>query len=129
EKPIAVMKQFLEKAPGTESEFYFQNWGGAIRNVPKDETAFYWRTPLFYTEWNATWVDPSEEASSLASVEKVRKLLKPYTVGSYVNVPDESIKHFGNAYWRSNFKRLQKVKTKYDPENVFHHPQSIPPFC
>lgn len=129
EKPIAVMKQFLEKAPGIESEFYFQNWGGAIRNVPKDETAFYWRTPLFYTEWNATWVDPSEEASSLSSVEKVRKLLKPYTVGSYVNVPDESIKHFGDAYWRSNFKRLQKVKTKYDPENVFHHPQSIPPFC
>lgn len=128
EEPIAVMKQFLENTPGTESEVYFQNWGGAISRVLKDKTAFYWRTPLFYTEWNATWVDPAEEASSLASVENVRKLLKPYTIGSYVNVPDEFIKDFGDAYWGENFKRLQKVKAKYDPENIFHHPQSVPPF-
>lgn len=126
-EPIKVMKQFLEEAPGTETNFYFTNWGGAISRVPKDKTAFYWRDPLFYTEWNATWVDKSEEASSLASVESVRQQLKPYTVGSYVNVPDENIQNFGTAYWATNFARLQRIKTKYDPENVFNHPQSVPP--
>jgi FAD binding domain/Berberine and berberine like len=129
EEPIAVMKRFLEEAPGTESNFFFINWGGAISRVPSDKTAFFWRTPLFYTEWNATWVNQSEEASSLDSVERVRKLLKPYTVGSYVNVPDKSIENFGAAYWGTNFEILRRIKTKYDPENVFNHPQSVPPFC
>ncbi|MCM3718048.1 FAD-binding oxidoreductase [Fictibacillus phosphorivorans] len=129
DEPISIMKQFLEEAPGTESNFYFTNWGGAISRVPKDKTAFYWRSPLFYTEWNATWIDPSEEASSLASVESVRQQLKPYVVGSYVNVPDENIENFGSAYWGTNFARLQRVKAKYDPENIFNHPQSVPPSC
>jgi hypothetical protein len=127
EKPISVMKQFLEKTTGTEAGFFFINWGGAISRLPKDKTAFFWRKPLFYSELNASWVDKSEEASNLALVERTRLLLKPYVVGSYVNVPDENIENFGSAYWGTNFERLRRVKAKYDPENVFNHPQSVPP--
>jgi hypothetical protein len=127
EEPISTMRQFLEEATGTEAGFFFINWGGAISRVPKEKTAFYWRSPLFYSELNSSWVDKSEEARNLASVEKVRQQLKPYVVGSYVNVPDENIKNFGAAYWATNFERLRRVKAKYDPENVFNHPQSVPP--
>jgi hypothetical protein len=127
EKPISVMKQFLEETTGTEAGFFFINWGGAISRLPKDKTAFFWRKPLFYSEFNASWVDKSEEASNLALVERTRLLLKPYVVGSYVNVPDENIENFGSAYWGTNFERLRRVKAKYDPENVFNHPQSVPP--
>ncbi|WP_230162816.1 BBE domain-containing protein [Peribacillus sp. Bi96] len=35
--------------------------------------------------------------------------------------------NFGPAYYGTNFDRLQRIKAKYDPENVFHFPQSIPP--
>jgi FAD/FMN-containing dehydrogenase len=129
DEPISIMKQFLEESPGTESNFFFINWGGAISKIPSNQTAFFWRSPLFYTEWNATWKDKSEEAASLASVERVRQLMKPYVTGSYVNVPDQNIKKFGKAYYGSNFARLREVKMKYDPENLFHFPQSIPPFC
>ncbi|GGE83772.1 FAD-binding oxidoreductase [Priestia taiwanensis] len=128
DEPISIMRQFLEESPGTESNFFFINWGGKISKVPSKETAFFWRSPLFYTEWNATWKEPSEEAASLASVERVRQLIKPYVTGSYVNVPDQNIRDFGEAYYGSNFARLRTVKTKYDPENVFRFPQSIPPF-
>ncbi len=69
----------------------------------------------------------SQEASNLASVERVRQLMKPYVTGSYVNVPDQNIENFGKAYYGSNFARLQRIKAKYDPENVFRFPQSIPP--
>jgi FAD binding domain/Berberine and berberine like len=127
EKPISVMKQFLEETTGTEAGFFFINWGGAISRLPKDKTAFFWRKPLFYSELNASWEDKSEEASNLALVERTRLLLKPYVVGSYVNVPDENIENFGSAYWGTNFERLRRVKAKYDPENVFNHPQSVPP--
>lgn len=128
DEPIKVMRKFLEDATGTEANFFFFNWGGALSRVPKHKTAFYWRDPLFYTEWTASWTDKSDEARNVASVEVVRKMLKPYTEGSYVNVPDEFIKNYGKEYWGSNFERLREVKTKYDPENFFHFPQSIPPF-
>ncbi|GAB1772385.1 FAD-binding oxidoreductase [Priestia aryabhattai] len=127
EEPISIMKKFLEEAPGTESNFFFINWGGAISKVPSHKTAFFWRSPLFYTEWTASWEKKSEEAASLASVEKVRQMMKPYVTGSYVNVPDQNIENFGKAYYGSNFSRLREVKAKYDPENLFRFPQSIPP--
>jgi hypothetical protein len=127
EEPISIMKKFLEEAPGTESNFFFINWGGAISKVPSHKTAFFWRSPLFYTEWTASWEKKSQEAASLASVEKVRQMMKPYVTGSYVNVPDQNIENFGKAYYGSNFSRLREVKAKYDPENLFRFPQSIPP--
>lgn len=127
-EPYAIMRKFLEKATGTEANFFFINWGGALGRVPTDKTAFYWRNPLFYVEWNASWKHKSQEAVSIASVERVRKLIKPYVTGSYVNVPDQNIKNFGEAYYGNNFARLREVKTKYDPENFFHFPQSIPPY-
>lgn len=127
EKPISIMRQFLEEATGTEANFFFINWGGALSRVPSRETAFFWRSPLFYVEWNASWEKKSEEARNLALVEKVRQLIKPYVAGSYVNVPDQNIENFGREYYGANFTRLREVKAKYDPENFFHFPQSIPP--
>ncbi|WP_461673523.1 FAD-binding oxidoreductase [Priestia megaterium] len=129
EDPISIMKKFLEEATGTEANFFFINWGGALNRVPSNETAFFWRRPLFYTEWTASWENKSQEASNLASVEKVRQLLKPYVKGSYVNVPDQNIEKFGKAYYGSNFAKLREIKAKYDPDNLFRFPQSIPPSC
>lgn len=127
QEPISIMRKFLENATGTESNFFFINWGGAISRVPKEETAFFWRRPLFYTEWNASWVNKSQEAENLDSVERVRQQMKPYVAGSYVNVPDQNIENFGKEYYGANFARLRKIKAKYDPENLFCFPQSIPP--
>ena len=126
-EPISIMKQFLEEATGTEANFFFINWGGALSRVPSNETAFFWRDPLFYTEWTASWENKSQKDANLASVEKVRQQLKPYVTGSYVNVPDQNIKKYGKAYYGSNYERLRKIKAKYDPENVFRFPQSIRP--
>ena len=44
----------------------------------------------------------------------------------YINVPDSSINEL-RTYYGDNLARLQEVKRKYDPENVFHFEQSIPP--
>jgi hypothetical protein len=50
----------------------------------------------------------------------------PYVEGSYINVPDRTINDL-RTYYGDNLGRLQEVKRKYDPENVFHFEQSIPP--
>jgi len=46
--------------------------------------------------------------------------------GMYLGYPDRYETNFGMEYWADNFARLQSIKTKYDPQNIFSHPQSIP---
>jgi hypothetical protein len=57
----------------------------------------------------------------------LRQRLLPYTVGDYVGNPDPDLKNYLTAYYGANAERLECVKRKYDPENVFQFEQSIPP--
>lgn len=128
DKAFKVMREFLEKAEGgTPAGFFFLNWGGAISRIAPKATAFYWRKAQFYVEWNSSWVKPSHAARNIALARNTRKKLQPYIVGSYINVPDQGIKCSGPVYYGKNYARLKKVKAKYDPNNVFNNPQSIPP--
>jgi hypothetical protein len=52
--------------------------------------------------------------------------MSPYVEGSYINVPDSTINDL-RTYYGDNLGRLQEVKRKYDPGNVFHFEQSISP--
>lgn len=128
DKAFKGMRDFLENAEGgTPAGFYFLNWGGAIRRLAPKDTAFYWRNPQFYVEWNSSWVKPSNAAKNIALARNTRKKMQPYIVGSYINVPDQGIKCSGPVYYGANYARLRRVKAKYDPKNVFNNPQSIPP--
>ena len=127
-KAIKAMREFLEKAEGnTTAGFYFLNWGGAVSRVSPTATAFYWRKAKFYMEWNSSWTKRSNAAKNIALVRQTRRKLQPYIVGSYINVPDQGIKNAGTVYYGKNYARLRKIKAKYDPNNVFNNPQSIPP--
>ncbi|MFF2089459.1 FAD-binding oxidoreductase [Paenibacillus sp. NPDC058174] len=128
DKAIKAMRTFLEKAEGnTPAGFFFLNWGGAISRVAPRATAFYWRKAKYYVEWNSSWVKQSNAARNIALVRETRRKLQPYIVGSYINVPDQGIKNSGPVYYGKNYARLKRVKAKYDPQNVFNNPQSIPP--
>jgi hypothetical protein len=62
----------------------------------------------------------------MAWTERFRVAMDPYVKGSYINVPDSTINDL-RTYYGDNLARLQEVKRKYDPQNVFHFEQSIPP--
>ena len=128
DKAIQSMREFLENVEGKDAGFFFLNWGGAVSRKSPKSTAFYWRKAKFYVEWNSSWIKKSEAAKNIAVVRNTRRKLQPYIVGSYINVPDQGIKNSGAVYYGSNYARLRRVKTKYDPGNVFNNPQSIPPF-
>lgn len=124
---IKSIKDFLEQSTGSESNFFFLNSGGAMNSISPRETAFYWRKTKYYFEWTSSWTKNYETRKNIAMVEKTRTELEPYTVGSYVNVPDLLLKDYGYEYYGENFQRLRRIKAKYDPDNVFNFVQSIPP--
>ena len=52
-----------------------------------------------------------------------------YTGGGYVNYmqADEPIERVRAAFGDEAFERLQQLKQRYDPNNILHRNQNIPP--
>jgi FAD/FMN-containing dehydrogenase len=123
---IGTVGRFLADAPNPTADIWCLSWGGAAGRIPTDATAFFHRKPRYYIEWDVSWENDSEEKEILAWTERFRLALGPYVEGSYINVPDSAINDL-STYYGDNLARLQEVKRKYDPENVFHFEQSIPP--
>jgi FAD/FMN-containing dehydrogenase len=42
-----------------------------------------------------------------------------------VNYPDVDLRDWEHLYYLENYPRLQRVKARWDPHDVFHHAQSI----
>lgn len=47
--------------------------------------------------------------------------------GAYVNYPDAGLPDGARAYFGANHARLQRVKTMYDPTDLFASPQGVKP--
>jgi FAD/FMN-containing dehydrogenase len=123
---IETVGRFLKDAPDAEANIWCLSWGGAVGRIPTGDTPFFHRKARYYIEWDTPWKDAGGEKEAITWVERFRVAMRPYVKGSYINVPDRSINDL-RTYYGDNLARLQEVKRKYDPENVFHFEQSIPP--
>jgi hypothetical protein len=130
---IHHIKEALDTTVSTGANFFFLAFGGVMKKVSKTATPFWNRNALFYFEWDQPWPTDQPELGGLAIawVENLRSALMPFGKGSYVNVPDSNIPNplWQRDYYGRNFKRLEKIKAKYDPDNFFTYElQAIPPF-
>jgi FAD/FMN-containing dehydrogenase len=119
------------RIPGQARELAFTPMGGAYNQMPADATAFVHREDLFLLEWTAT-TDPGKPAATrpVAAqwLSQVRDVLAGYGTGrAYQNFPDPELADPLTAYYGTNLPRLREVKARYDPDDFFHHRQSIPP--
>lgn len=127
DKAISTIRRFINNPPTSEATVLLHDLGGAVSKVPSKATAYYYRNALLNMSIYSTWSTSEGAAHGIHWVEEFRRAMRPYTKGIYVNTPDLSIKNWPRAYYGYNFERLTKVKAKYDPENIFKFPQSIPP--
>jgi FAD/FMN-containing dehydrogenase len=104
------------------------SYGGKISDVASDATAFVHRAGTQYCiQYYSEWQKASDTASHLANVAKVYAAMRPHVPGySYVNYCDLDLPNYPQAYWGDNLPRLMAVKAAYDPQNLFHHAQSVP---
>lgn len=124
---IQTMLDFMQNTPSRDNSVEFQALAGAVQRIAPSETAYFHREAGFNLHYKAQWDKGSEEESNIVWVEDIRRSILRWTIGDYVNFPDTLIPNWPEAYYGENLERLQRVKREYDPENVFHFPQSIPP--
>ncbi|OAA94777.1 FAD-binding oxidoreductase [Clostridium coskatii] len=126
-KGIETIRHFVNEPPTSSVSVFFHGLGGEVAKVSSTATAYFQRGALSNMSIFSTW-DKSEDASlGIRWVEDFRKAMLPFTRYVYVNTQDLSIRDWPHVYYGGNFHRLTKVKAKYDPQNVFRFPQSIPP--
>jgi FAD/FMN-containing dehydrogenase len=105
-----------------------QAYGGAIAEVPDADSAFSQRETTFEFIASARWTDASEDEERMAAARRYGATLEPFGSGMYVNaMSDEGATGIERAYGRDKLARLRALKAAYDPDNVFHLNQNIPP--
>jgi FAD/FMN-containing dehydrogenase len=105
-----------------------QGYGGAIAVTSDDESAFSHRDALVEFVASIRWTDPAEDGQHLGAARRFGAAMEPYASGVYVNVlADEGERGVRRAYSADKLARLAALKRRYDPDNVFHLNQNIPP--
>ena len=104
------------------------SYGGRIADVATDATAFPRRAGTQYCiQYFSSWTRAADTPVHLARVAQVYAAMRPHMPGaSYVNYCDRDLPDFARSYWGNNLGRLVAVKQQYDPDNLFHHAQSVP---
>jgi FAD/FMN-containing dehydrogenase len=102
--------------------------GGAMARVPADATAFAHRSSRIMVNLAAFYEGPEDRDVRQAWVDDFAAALHQGDGRVYVNfLADEGPDRVREAYPPATWDRLVEVKRRYDPGNLFHRNQNIPP--
>jgi FAD/FMN-containing dehydrogenase len=127
----ALLEAFQEgRTSGASRELDFMPWAGAYNRRPPDATAFVHRDQLFQLK-HAVVVDPdappADQAAARQAATRSWASVHPWGSGRvFQNFADADLEQWAQAYYGPNYRRLVRVKARYDPSNLFRFPQSLP---
>lgn len=122
------------------------SYGGRINTVPSRATAVAQRDSVIKLFYLVAWDDPADDARHLAWLREFYRDVYADSGGvpapgeaddgSYIGYPDTDLadprwNHSGvpwsALYFKENYRRLQQIKDRWDPRNVFRHALSVRP--
>jgi FAD/FMN-containing dehydrogenase len=127
----AAIEQHLKfgpKVPEVSATMHLYPINGACHRVGADDTAFAYRHATFATVIVCAWQDPALDQQRIQWVRDYYAGTAPYSEpGGYVNfMADDDGARVQDNY-RGHYQRLAEIKRNYDPDNLFHLNQNIPP--
>jgi FAD/FMN-containing dehydrogenase len=119
---------YVGTLPTAECEIFIGQIGGASSRVAADATAYPHREAKFVMNVHTRWRELGDEQASIDWARGLFAATAPYATGGvYVNfMPEDETDRVAQAYG-SNYVRLEALKTKYDPDNLFRLNQNIQP--
>ncbi|MCO5227826.1 MAG: LLM class flavin-dependent oxidoreductase [Thermomicrobiales bacterium] len=99
----------------------FRHVGGAVNDVPADATAYAHRTQdVCFTAFD---LYPDRR-----NIDPAWQKFAPFVHGDYLNLEtDTSERTVREIYPTPTYERIQRLKSQYDPKNVFNRNFNIPP--
>jgi FAD/FMN-containing dehydrogenase len=117
----------LGRPPG---QVLIESLHGAPKDVDPASAALGFRDAAFNISVMAAWLDAALDEQSIKWARATAAALEPWSVsGGYMNYmqADEPIDRVRAAFGDEAFERLRTLKRRYDPDNVLHRNQNIPP--
>jgi FAD/FMN-containing dehydrogenase len=128
DEAIALHIKHAAGMPTPLSSMHLYPVNGAVHRIGKNDTAWSYRD----TTWAEVIVgidpDPAKKESITSWAKKYWEDLHPLSAGgAYSNFMMEEGHDRVKASYRTNYPRLAKIKSKYDPANFFRVNQNITP--
>ncbi len=128
DEAINIHKKYGSDLPSELCTMHLYPINGAVHKVGKNDTAFSFRD----VTWSRVIVGVDSEPANAEPISQWAKeywaALHPLSAGGgYVNFMMEEGQDRIQATYRDNYRRLQEIKAKYDPDNFFHVNQNIEP--
>jgi FAD/FMN-containing dehydrogenase len=118
------------RCPTPMGQLLLEHFHGAVSRIGIGDTAFPHRAAGYNLVVLSEWMDPAITDRCVAWARDSYAAMSPFMAsGRYVNYLDAS-DEAGDpvaAAYGPNYRRLQQLKTKYDPTNFFHMNQNIRP--
>ena len=101
--------------------------GGNINNTEfEKESCYPHRSSPYLSELQYYWDEKKDPKALLKSFDEIQNILYKNGIRKqYRNYPSLGFKDWEKAYFGDGYERLQEIKRKYDPENLFEHQQSV----
>lgn len=112
-------------SPFTQLELLYL--GGEVARIPDESTAYPNRQSPFVINLASAWMDPADDAHHTAWARDGYQALADHLAGGYVNFMNPGEGDRTQDSYGAKFHRLQAIKTRYDPSNLFRLNQNIPP--
>jgi hypothetical protein len=100
---------------------------GAVTRVPVTATPFPLRRDGIACDVAAHWKSPASRLAARQWTEALKSKLPVNENGNYVNVMDREGENSVRRAYGANYARLQQIKARYDPHNLFSLNQNIRP--
>lgn len=125
---IDAILQGFEPHPQRGTTVFFQHAGGAIARVAKDATAFPHRNPSHNMFAAVSWSLADDSAPHVRYVKDFwSQRLQPFADGYYTNEVADEGQHVIDENYQGNLARLQVLKKRYDPTNLFRLNANVRP--
>ena len=119
---------YLSKSDATIRVAQLRVLGGAVARVAPEATAYAHRSQPMLVNVAAFYDGPEDRAARDAWVKEFARAVQPDETGAYVGfLGDEGAARVQSAYPPATWDRLSRVKSMYDPTNLFRLNQNVPP--
>lgn len=126
---IDTMAECFARCPTPMGQLLLEHIHGAVTRVGVKDTAFPHRADGFNFLILSQWMEPALTDRCIAWARETYAAMEPFAAaGRYVNyLDDDEPGDAVSAAYGPNYRRLQELKTKYDPKNFFRMNQNIRP--
>jgi FAD/FMN-containing dehydrogenase len=125
---IDITAEHASRLQSPLTTFPIWQLGGATQRVAEEDTAFGQRQGGHTFNINAVSADETRFEEERQWARDFWQALSPHHTSVYTNfLMEEGEARVRQAYGPATYDRLQRLKQKYDPENVFRLNQNIAP--